>query len=465
MADYKIGDVYDLPDGTAVKYTKGGFVPHKDEPSEWSDLIGNIPASAAQAGEDILSTLNPMNWPEMASTLGKTAAGGLAKRTREMSEQLPESAGIKPYEKSEWEQYPEALGRYAKGRYGSPEAIKETLITDPAGAGLDLTGLLAGGGSMLAKSGGMAEKIGKAGMATDPINLMVGGAKTAAGKLIPRGVATDLYKRAAKFPGSIDVKDIGGQTKLAETALKHKIMPTEKGIIALEKYSSELGDKLNKLIDKATKSGKTIPKAQLYSRLKEARRSVGGLQIDAKKDLAQVNKVAKDMTELLDNMPGNTVTPAQMQKFKQSAQKKAKYSVIPGQKPETGTEQASKATARAAREGVESVVPEVADINKELSSLIKLNEPLRKAASRIERRDLIGLGAPAKIVTGAQVGDAPAAAIGGAAALLEANKAKIAIKLRELQDAGMMNMIDPKVRSTLIQQGLLQGGRAEDEAE
>jgi len=439
------------------------WVPVPTKPAEWSELIGNIPESAAKAGGDVLSVLNPANWPEMASTLGKTVVGGMAKRNREMSEQFQETVGIKPYEKSEWEKYPKLLGQHVKGRYGSPEAIKETLITDPAGAALDLSGLLSGGGSMLAKQGGIVGKIGKAGMATDPINLMTGGAKTAIGALTPKTLPADLYKSAAKFSTTLDrTKGIGTRTKLAETAIKHKLLPTEAGLNQMQALRESIGGKIDDLVSQATASGKNIPKSQIFKHLKQARKDVGGVKLEAKKDLKQVNEVARNFDEQLKKLGKNSLTPDELQKLKVDAYKKIDFD-IKNQKAEAATNIARKAIAKAAKEGVEQSAPEVSKLNKVLGDLIELQDPLTQSASRIENRDLLGIGTPLKAMAGGEMAGTKGAIAGFATGVLESKKAKLAITLKEMQEAGLTNMLDPSLRNTLIQQGLLQSGRAEDE--
>lgn len=69
--------------------------------------------------------------------------------------------------------YADAAGKFIKDRYGSGDALKTTLATDPVGAALDLSTVLTGGGSLatkvpaLAKAGEAAKVIGNA---VNPIN-------------------------------------------------------------------------------------------------------------------------------------------------------------------------------------------------------------------------------------------------------------------------------------------------------
>jgi len=423
-------------------------------------MIGNIPESAAKFAGDVVSPiLSPI---ETTKSIGKLIGGTGQKMAREAQEAVDPRLSLP---KGDLERYPEAMGEFFEGRYGSVPAIKETLRTDPIGSVADVAGALTLGGTALSKIpliGKVGKTAQKMGMAIDPINLLKAGARKS---VLSPDLPANLYKRAAKFPGNLDVKQgIGTERKLAETAVKHRLKLSEKGVLALEKYDMELGKKVGGLIDKATKEGKAIPKAQLYRKLKEARQSVGGLRLKSKKHLAQVNEEAKNMTELLDKIPGDTVTPKQAQQFKISAQTAAKYAQTKtslGQGSSLGTEEATKAIASATKEGIEKAVPEVSGLNKELSALKKLKDPFTQAASRVARKDLVGIGAPLKMVAGQQMAGDTGKAIGVLAAMAENQKVNAAFALQTLQDLGIDSLLAPGVKSTLMQQGLLQSGRAE----
>ena len=436
------------------------WVPVSDKPAEWSELIGNIPASASKAGGEILQTLNPANWPEMLSTLGKTAGGGLLQSTRKMSEQFPESAGIAPYPKSDLEQYPDTLKKYVGDRYGSPQAAKQTAITDPIGGLLDVSGLLAGGAGIAGKQAGL---LGKVATATDPIQAVKSAVR---GTILSDKLPASLYKSAAKFPTTLDIKGgRGARTKLAETALKHRIMPTDKGAIKFEKIQNDLIEKIGGMVDDATTAGKKIPKAQVNKYLKDARRKVGGVRVDAKKNLSQINELSKGINEQMKTVKGKYLTPAQAQQLKISAQAKAKYSALPGQAPDTGTQQAAKSVARATKEGIEEAIPGIKEQNIELGKLKELSDPLARATARIENRDFVGIGTPLKMMAGEAAAGKAGTIMGAVGGVFEANKARIAMGMQALQDAGLGNLIDPSLKATLIQQGLLQSGRAGEELE
>lgn len=477
MASYKIGDVTKHSDGRTATLTEGGWVisgakaPKTPQDFSLSEMISNIPSSAAQFGSDIIQPI--LHPQETAESLGKLVAGGasnIAKYAREQGfplvpepskEQLAEHGGYYPYE-----QEADIAGEALKARYGSIPALKQTLMTDPVGSLADVATLATGGGALAARMPGLMGKTGRAiqktGMALEPINLAKGAAKTGIGMLTPKSLPVNLYKSAAKFPTTLDTKyGMGARTKLAETALKHKIMPTEQGILNLSKFENDLGLRIGNLIESAGDAG--VPKSKVFRLLKDARKSVGGARVDAAKNTAQIDKIARDLNQQLKGIKGNKLSVRELQDLKISAQKASKYEM--GTVRETGTELGNKAIAKAAKEEIEGLVPDVADINKELAGLKQLKKPLQQAASRIENRDLISIGTPIKAIAGGEMAGGRGAVVGALAGMAESKKAQMALGIRAMQDAGLSNLVDQNLLITLIKQGLLQTGRLEPEDE
>jgi len=435
------------------------------------EMISNIPSSAAQFGRDIVQPIiHPV---DTAENLGKLITGGasnIAKYAREQGfplvpepskEQLQAHGGYYPYE-----QEADIAGEALKARYGSVPALKQTLMTDPVGSLADVATLATGGGALMSRMPSLAGKTGGAikslGMAAEPLNILKGVAKTGVGMMTPRSMPVSMYKSAAKFPTTIDIKHgMGARTSLAETALKHKLLPSEKGILNLAKYEKELGMKIGKIIDSS--EGGAVPKSKVFRLLKDARREVGGVRVGAAKNTQQIDKIAKELNTQLKGIKGNTLTVRQLQDLKISAQKAAKYDV--GTVRETGTELGSEAIAKAAKQEIEGLIPEIQAINKELGALKELKDPLLRSAARIENKDFVSLGSPVKVMAGEAVGGAAGAGAGFLAGMYEGNKAKLAVKLRRIQDAGLGNLIDQSLIPTLIKQGMWQSGRLQPEDE
>jgi len=479
---YQEGQVLTHSDGRQVTLRNNEWVPvqaagqAEDVDFSLGEMISNIPSSALEFGRNIIQPIiSPI---ETAKSVGGLMRGAVEKGAHELAKALPDEfllqfaegdpSGV--YRRPEWggEKKAEAVGEFFKERYGSIPALKQTLMTDPVGSLADVATIATGGGAAMARMPSLMGKAGgiiqKTGMALEPLSLAKGITKTGVGMMTPKTLPIGLYKSAAKFPTTLDIKHgLGTRTRLAETALKHGIMPTEKGVLKLAQYEKELGLRIGSLIDDVAESGKSIPKSKVFKHLKEARQSVGGARVGAQRHTQQINKVAKELNEQMRKIKGDSLTPRQLQDLKISAQKAAKYD--PGTVRETGTELGSKAIAKAAKEQIEELIPDIRDINKELGTLKELKDPLTRAAARIEQKDIISLGAPVKVMTGQAVGG-PAGAVGGfLAGMVESKKAQLALKLRRIQDAGLGNLIDQSLVPTLIKEGLWQAGRLEPENE
>jgi hypothetical protein len=183
--------------------------------------IGNIPESAVKFGSDIAQPfLHPINTAAAMKDLGL----GVLEKTGLLSGQ-------------DHTKYADAVGKMLVDRYGSVEAVKNTLATDPVGLAGDLSMLFTGGGSAAARLPGAVGKIGEtaaaAGRIIDPINVgtkgvqagkyavdaVTGGgltSKTTARADIGRALARDEMTPAeaaqAKVPGRDPVlADVGGE--------------------------------------------------------------------------------------------------------------------------------------------------------------------------------------------------------------------------------------------------------------
>jgi len=134
-----------------------------DDTSFAGDVVRNIPQSAARFAGDIFNAVtHPFKTTE---TLAKTIIGGGANAV----ETIAKLAGVqKPEEifNLESEKIASAVGDFFAQRYGSTDAIKETIKTDPVRFAADLAGLLSLTGGALRGAGFVAKgagKIGKAG--------------------------------------------------------------------------------------------------------------------------------------------------------------------------------------------------------------------------------------------------------------------------------------------------------------
>lgn len=174
--------------------SKSQAKPPEKAPS-WSEVplkaVVNAPGSALEFGKNLVHPfLHPI---DTAEGLGRLGLGVMEKLGGKMG--LETGQG--------YEKYADAVGEMLMKRYGSEEAIRKTLATDPVGVAADVSMILTGGGSAAARLPGYAGKIGEAtaavGRATDPLSAVTG-----AGKLV----------------GKVGSEALGHQTGLGPEAIK-----------------------------------------------------------------------------------------------------------------------------------------------------------------------------------------------------------------------------------------------------
>jgi len=456
------------------------------------EMVKNIPSSALQYGKDVYqgvkqAVTSPL---ETGSAISDLASGMYNKTVQYASDKMPDDfvesmnraqnklvdqnflgSGLlvdKTPVKKEDMQYKnipmaDAYIDYMKGRVGSMDAIKQTAMKDPVGLLGDLSMVSTGAGGLIGGAKGA-----KLGAALEPINLTKNVAQKAMG-LIPEKMPNDMYKSAVKFS---TVLDENLKTGMAKTGLLEGIMPTGKGIQKAKGIAGGLDDIINSLIDSSVKSGEKIPVNAVFAKLKELRRKKGGAKAEAKTDLANIDKAAKEFGEYMKEKGQTHMTVREMQDFKINLTKKIYKDKI-ALKTIPEKDEIRAAMADASRESIANKVPEVRDINKRESNLLQLVKGLDRPAGRIDNLNYFGIDPALKggtgymLAKGAGISPEVGTALGVGSGLLGApkNKARMAIFLDKLRRQGGTKGLltsDPMVRSILQEVGF-QSGRADRE--
>lgn len=141
----------------------------KAETMDWGDVPGealrNAPASAGRLAENVVY---PFTHPVEFFTALKDLGVGLGSKALE-------AVGVDqaPEDKERRQAAADALGQFIKDRYGSMDAFKTTLATDPVGVLADASLVLTGGGAAAARVPGVVGKAAaatrKVGQALDPV--------------------------------------------------------------------------------------------------------------------------------------------------------------------------------------------------------------------------------------------------------------------------------------------------------
>ena len=200
------GAVAEFPDGTApdtirtAMRAKFGGGPAKNVAQDIAGMstgqvamsaLKNTPKSAVNLAENIAQPfIHPI---DTATNIGKIGKGVLQK------------LGIMSGEDAT--PYADAVGKFLMDRYGSGEAIKKTIATDPVGIAADIASVLSGGELALGRVPGIvgdaAKVAGTVGRAVDPLSaagkiVKAGGNLAAEGLGITTGAGGEAIKTAAR---------------------------------------------------------------------------------------------------------------------------------------------------------------------------------------------------------------------------------------------------------------------------
>lgn len=374
----------------------------------------NTPDSAMRLGNDLITAVtNPV---ETAKGIGNIVVGAGQKL-------VPGEQGKEPYA--------DAVAKFYSERYGSLDKLKESFMQDPVGVLVDFAGAtaLAGKTTQLAgkaaKIQGLAD-FGKAGVqvgtAVDPMRAITAPIG-AVGKSVLSGTPEKMYQSSAKFSTTIPERD---RTKLARTALDERVMPTLQGVDKTRSLIDDLNTQIATKIDNAVQNGQTIQIDDLFTHFDELRKDAY-LTGTPTKNINAINKVERDIRLANEALGRGELTAKQAQKLKQNIYRDLNTQY--GKASVPASAQAQKAVARAAKEQIELVHPEIKSLNAKEGDLIKLLQAIEKSSSRIANRDMAGIGVPIKTGAGAAVGGDAGAMVGFVQGILDSPlvKARLAI--------------------------------------
>jgi len=427
-------------------------------------MVKNIPGSALQFAKDITyPVLHPQETLESLQTIGSGAAQMVAG-------ELNRGEGAPTYANPQAVTDTKAVWEAMVGRYGGMNQLKKTAMEDPVGMLTDLSSVMTGGASLVPKVGklaGMTEKVASLGKAIDPINLAKNVAQTTVGKPIASMISNnglrEMYLESVKFGTTIPRKT---REKMADVALKEKIMPTYKGLEKLANLRTRLGGELSDLIQKATDSGTTISKQQILTRARVAMNRLDpSSQVGYAKVKNQYKKVISEMEGQWADL--DILTPTQVQEFKRSLDLSINHAAAQkmfGGKYKEGAEAAQMEMRTASKNLLESIDPEIGVINKRLGGLIDLEEKgLARSASRIEQNNPVNIQAPLMSGAGGAMAGPVGAAVGTGVAVSQMPKprAMAAIKFKTLQDSPISEIffnnqgVLTPIGRVMVQQGRL----------
>lgn len=429
-----------IPEPRRIEPTAEEGIPLAQVPIE---AIKHLPESAVEFGKAIAQPiLHPI---ETAKSIGTLAQGLFQKLT----------PGEQPSE-----QAVDALGQFFKERYGGVENIKKTIATDPVGFAADLSVFMTGGAALAAKIGPTAKAAGtvaKIGRAIEPVKavrLTAGNIKS----LVPSQFAERVFESAAKIRPSVEPAK---RTRIVQAALNEGIVPTKAGLAKTQLLINKYSNKVDDIIESGMRKGKgreaVINTDAILTRLDDVKEFYGNSFL-GDEYLDDINNVAEKFKAQF----GDTITVKQAQQIKQNTQQvlRKSFGDLKSAKIEAG-----KNIARGIREELESVFPEIGELNQKSRALIELNKELESAVGRISSRNLLGL--TTKVLGGLGIsGQAPG--VGLLLAVSESVlgnpkiKARLAIALNKAGRRTASKDILRDFKAGTARQAAFQAGRAKE---
>lgn len=272
------------------------------QPSSWTDVgKGALKNFLPSLGGVVKDVAQPFIHPvQTAQDMGHLLRGSGEK----LKSIYQQGLGVPDTTDPEEKKYPEAIGKFLADRYGGMDNLKHTMKTDPAGFLMDISTVLSGGETTLARAPGMLGKVGEVAGTTSRItNPLVGPAKTigwGAEKIAP-GLIGDMAThtgadsliesaKAGYHGGSAQEKLIAQMTGTAPAS----DVRTEalKGIEGMQKarrdaYQAEIGPILND------------PTVLDFSKIDQAFNSVSGVKTFKGQSIAPASTVRKAMKDIV----------------------------------------------------------------------------------------------------------------------------------------------------------------------
>ena len=360
-----------LPQGEKLKVlqTIGGGRTWGDVPRE---AAGNIIPSA---GRFVQAAVEPILHPiKTIEGLSRVFRGGL---------------GISPEERPAWE----ATKQFFVDRYGSEDALKKTIATDPVGFSADISTILTGGGSLAAKAPGMVGKVGAgaraAGEAINPL--------TAAGKAVsvPLQAGKNLLADAATesaFKLGTKIK-LGKRDELVDTIQANKILPNKAGVTKIQDMVGDLKRTAEDLeLQAGLTGGKRINTADLLNRSIDPVISKWSKADEGNKFASALKRYKEDVLK----SHGGDISLSEAIDLKRRLQEQLKpvfqkeLTINPGYK-QAVIDQGKGALASAIKSELENAIPGYADVNSEIHKLLKVQPFVETAANRIAQYNNVRL--------------------------------------------------------------------------
>lgn len=347
----------------------------------WGEAIGQAPANIPSSGVRLAKNLAQAAMHPIDTLDGVVRIGAGAMETA-----LPGNSGLPTGNKEKYEAFKQAMAE----RYGSMDAVKNTLATDPVGMFADIAGLLAGGGGLMRGAGTMANmpRVAQAGATAakvggliDPVNV-ARQAVTAPLRALPESLPARLWSSAVK-PNSKQFPSQAAQAELFNTAVENNIPLSIRGKERLTELMRGVNADIEGVVNTGAARGDTIDPYSVAARVDELRpyyeNQAVPSQFTGKLDDVQIGFVNEHPQPI-------PVDRAQQMKRDIYHENRKKYG-----ETRTAGDEAEKAIARGLKEELATLYPELDGMNEKFSKYIDLDGAITDALQRIGKHQLLGL--------------------------------------------------------------------------
>ena len=447
-------------------------------------MVSNIPSSLYNVAADTAqAVMNPIDTLYAAGSLAKSGLHNAAQEVNEfigpettaainrfgnaigLQERPTTVEGLEGYQ-IEGQGEGEAFAGALDDRYGSVDNAKTTLMEDPAGMLLDVASLVSGAGAGAKaglKSAGLdtklADSVIDAGTSLSPLSGSVRRPTAIAEELMGQPLSRKLYQSAMKPSTTLPEAE---RARLLDAGLEVGATPTKRSLEKVQGKKEKLGAAIGEAEGALTQKDVEIPSNKLFTYVDEVQRDFVPLNPNAKSNMEKIDKVVEDMRGGI-YFAGGRLTPQDVAKIKRNIYQTVSYDKKLGdnRKIDDVQEATLKAIAKAAKEQLEILDPQLAQINAAYGKVSEVQRKIQNpAAARIGNRDLVGIGAPLKIGAGAATGGGPGAILGALQGVIDAPTVKSNLAILTNRTGKLLR--DPTYQKLEIAAG--QGGRLEEEA-
>lgn len=373
------------------------FLPNLgDELKGFASMLASPVETAKSMGNLAISGVNNLG-QGVENMLPESVLSNINRATNALG--LPERSITDPRnDRVKGQELGEAAFQSLANDYGSMDAIKTTAMERPAGMLLDLAGLLAGGGTALAKTGGklgsVGEKIAETGAMIDPITGLIKAPVAAIEGVLGEPLSAKLYGSSFK-PTTTILPNV--REKLIQDGLNLKAMPTPRSTKKIEKQRKKVQQQREKVLNESENLGRIIEEGQLYTKVDDVRKNYAPPKPSSVYAPKIIDDVLEEVSEGFYLNGGRRLTIPELDAIKKDIDKTINFNRINKSGDSKATrgdidEEARLAVANAARELIYKHAPDLEPLNRQYGSIRNVQNNLQhQGTARNQNNSPIGL--------------------------------------------------------------------------